>query len=249
VRSILCLLVLPASLILASAYVVLLLLLRAPAKWIDRVYTGFAEFCLLVAGTRLEVRGLEHVEPRQPYVVVANHESSWDPVVLLVALKAHPVRFVVKQEIMRTPILGRALLHSGNVCVLRTNTAGDAERIGDEMKRRRADVSILFYAEGTRARDGAFHPFKKGAFVTAVSQGLPILPVATAGTYWILPPLSLRIRPGTVVVEVGAPIATAGSSPDDRDRLRDRTHAVVGDLRARARARLRAAGCEPGGAD
>jgi 1-acyl-sn-glycerol-3-phosphate acyltransferase len=249
VRSIPCLLILPPTLILASAFTLLLLLLRAPARWIDRIYTGFAEFCLLVAGTRLEVGGLEHAEPHQPYVVVANHESSWDPVVLLVALKAHPVRFVVKQEIMRTPVLGRALLHSGNVCVVRTDTAGDTGRIGNEMQRRRPDVSILFYAEGTRARDGAFHPFKKGAFMTAISHGLPILPVATAGTYRILPPLSLRIATGTVAVEVGAPISTAGLSPDDRGRLRDRVHAAVGDLRARARARLRTAGCEPGGVD
>jgi 1-acyl-sn-glycerol-3-phosphate acyltransferase len=243
------LLVLPPALVLASLWVLFLALLGVPPAWIDRAYTGFARFALWVAGTRVEVHGLEHVRLGEAYVVVPNHESDWDPVVLMAALKQLRLRAVIKEQAARIPIFGRALLHTGNVRVERTDTAADVQRLREAMAARRPDVSMLFYAEGTRSRDGAFHAFKKGAFVTAITYQLPILPVGTAGTRRVWPPLTLRLRSGLVVVEIGPPIPVAGLTLDDRDRLRDETRRVVKELRAAARRRLRALGVEPGGID
>jgi 1-acyl-sn-glycerol-3-phosphate acyltransferase len=227
----------------------LLALIGAPSGWVDRAYTGFARFAVWVAGTRIEVNGLDHVRPGQAYVVVPNHESDWDPVVLMAALKQLRVRAVIKEQAARIPIFGRALLRTGNVRVERTHTAEDVQRIRQAMAARRPDVSMLFYAEGTRSRDGAFHAFKKGAFVTAIAYQLPILPVGTAGTRRVWPPLTLWLRSGPVVVEIGPPIPVAGLTLDDRDRLRDETHRAVGQLREAARRQLRARGIEPGGVD
>lgn len=247
VRTGLCLLVLPATLILASLWVMLLVVARAPQAWVDRTYTGFARFATWIAGTRIEVHGRERLRPGQAYVVVPNHESDWDPVVLMAALPSLRLRAVVKEEAARIPVFGRALLASGNVRVERTHTAADVERLRRAMAVRRPDVSMLFYAEGTRSRDGALHPFKKGAFATAIAHQLPILPVGTAGTRRIWPPLTLRVRSGPAVVAIGAPIPVAGLTLDDRDRLRDETHRAVRELREAARRRLRVLGCEPGG--
>jgi 1-acyl-sn-glycerol-3-phosphate acyltransferase len=243
------LLVLPAGLVLASLWVMLLVLVRAPQAWIDRAYTGFARFALWVAGTDIEVSGLEHARPGQAYVVVPNHESDWDPVVLMGALRQLRLRAIVKEQAARIPIFGRALLLTGNVRVERTHTPEDAQRIREAMATRRPDVSMLFYAEGARSRDGAFHAFKKGAFVTAIAYQLPILPVGTAGTRRIWPPLTLRVCSGPVTVEIGSPIPVAGLRLDDRDRLRDETHRAVRELRETARRRLRALGVDPGGID
>jgi 1-acyl-sn-glycerol-3-phosphate acyltransferase len=248
-RTAIALLILPAGLLLASLWVVFLALAGAPRAWIDRAYTGFARFALWVAGTCVEVTGLEHVRPGQAYVVVPNHESDWDPVVLIAALKPLRLRAVIKDQAARIPVFGRALLLTGNVRVERTHTTADVQRLREAMAARRPGVSMLFYAEGTRSRDGAFHAFKKGAFVTAVAYQLPILPVATAGTRRLWPPLTLWMRSGRVTVEVGAPIPVAGLTLDDRDRLRDETHRAVRELRAAARRRLRGLGTEPGGID
>jgi 1-acyl-sn-glycerol-3-phosphate acyltransferase len=117
------------------------------------------------------------------------------------------------------------------------------------MAERQAGVSLLFYAEGTRSRDGALHPFKKGPFATAIAAGLPILPVATAGTFRIWPPVTVRLRRGRAVVAIGEPIPVAGLGAEDREALRDRCFAVVRDLRRLARERLRQAGGDPGGVD
>ena len=241
--------VLVPGLLVISAVVVVLAVLRAPRRFIDRCYTAFADLGILVGGTRMDVSGLEHVRPGTSYVVVANHESDWDPVVLFSALRMLSMRAVIKDEMMRVPILGRALTLSGNVRVTRTQSPGDVERLRAIMRERPSDVSILFYAEGTRSRDGSLRPFKKGPFVAAIASGLPILPVATAGTYRIWPPVTVQLRRAPVAVCVGEPIEVQGLDFDDREALRERCFAAVRQLRAEARQRLRARGYEPGGID
>lgn len=241
--------ILAPTLIAMSAWAVILALFGAPRRTIDRVYTGFAGFALRVGGTPLEVEGLENLEPGRSYVVVANHESNWDPIALVAALRNLSLRFVAKKEIIAIPVFGRALLLTGNIRVERTNTQGDIHRIRQRMAERPLDRSMLFYAEGTRSRDGALHPFKKGAFVTALAYGMAVLPVGHAGCYWIWPPLKLRLRRNPVVVAIGKPIPIETLQLGDKDKLRDETHAVVTALRQRARRRVRELGGETGGID
>jgi len=241
--------VLIPALLLASALVVVLAVLRVPRRFIDRCYTGFADLGVLIGGTRIHTEGLEHLRPGTSYVVIANHESDWDPVVLFSALRRLSLRAVVKDEMMRIPLLGRALALTGNVRVTRTQSVGDVARLQATMRERPPDVSILFYAEGTRSRDGSLRPFKKGPFVTAIASGLPILPVATAGTYRIWPPVTVQLRRGPVAVCVGEPIETTGLGPGDRDALLEWCFTAVRQLRAAARQRLRTDGVEPGGID
>jgi 1-acyl-sn-glycerol-3-phosphate acyltransferase len=159
------------------------------------------------------------------------------------------IRFVLKSQLLMIPVLGAALRRTGNIAVQRTRTASDVKRIQAGMSERSPDVSILFFAEGNRSRDGSYRAFKMGAFATALDFKLPILPIAVAGTFDIWRPGSLLVRRGPIVLEIGEPIPVDGLSSEDRTGLRDRTHAAIGALRARARARLRARGVEPGGID
>lgn len=248
-RTVLAVVVLVPSILLTAGVVLLLGVLRAPRRWIDACYIGFARLAARVGGTRLHVAGLDHVAPDIGYVVIANHESDWDPVVLWATLDRLVLRAVIKREMIQLPILGPALRASGNVCVDRDERGTDTARVTAVMEERAPDVSMVFYAEGTRARDGGLHPFKKGAFTTAIRYGMPILPVATAGTYRVWPPNTLHLRALPVTVEIGAPISTSGLGDADRDALRDRCHDVVRTLRATARGKLRALGVEPGGID
>ncbi len=248
-RTTISMLILPATLIGVSAWIVLLVTVGAPRSWIDRAYHFFGWIGCLVAGTRVQVNGLENIVPGHAYVIVPNHESNWDPVVLTHALNVLPARFIAKKQVIAVPVLGAALLRSGNVRVERSNTQGDVDRIRETMADRPMDVSILFYAEGTRSRDGALHDFKKGAFVTAISYGLQILPVGHAGTYRIWRPLRFGVRSGPAVIEVGRPISVDGLQYEDRDKLRDQIFDVVRELRARARERVRELGFDPGGID
>ncbi len=202
------------------------------------LYRSIARTFLRIGGTHLETHGTAHAKPDQAYVVVCNHESGWDPFCLIVGIPALTLRFVAKEQLMRIPIFGAALRRTGNVRVVRTDTAGDARRLRECMEQRDPSVSILFFAEGTRSLDGTLAPFKSGAFVTAIGYGLPVLPVALAGTFAVWPKRLARLRPGPVVLEVGEPIETTGLTLEDRVQLRDRTRQAVLALRASARARL-----------
>jgi 1-acyl-sn-glycerol-3-phosphate acyltransferase len=243
------LLVLPAALLLYCGLALLLVCLGAGPARLQRCYVSFARLALFVGGIRLEARGAESVPGDRAFVVVLNHESGLDPLCLLASLPRLALRFVVKEPVMRIPLLGHALRRTGNMTVVRTDTRGDIERIRRGMDRRAPEVSVVFFAEGTRSRDGALHAFKLGPFATALAHSLAILPVAIAGTFRICPKGGLRLRSGRVALEVGAPISVAGLGFDARERLRDQTHAAVAALRREARRRLREAGEEPGGRD
>jgi 1-acyl-sn-glycerol-3-phosphate acyltransferase len=248
-RTAVAILVLPSAVAVIGAIAIVLALMGVSNRRIHGLYVLFAHVCLRVGGTQLTVRGADRIRPGTAYVVVPNHESNWDSPCIVAALPHVVLRFVAKQEIMRIPIFGHALRATGNIRVLRKQTQGDVARIQAVMEKRDPEVSILFFAEGTRSRDGAFHDFKMGAFATAISHGLPVLPIGIAGTRPIWPKGMLRLRRGSAVVEVGEPIAVDGLRNDDRAALRDRTRAAVAELRARARQRLREAGLDPGGID
>ena len=229
---------LPLLLLLHCLAAIALALVGASTSSVHACYVGFARACLRVAGTRLTVRGAERADPGAAYVVVSNHESAWDPVCLVAALPDVLLRFVVKRPIMRIPVFGQALRLTGNVTVVRTQTEADVQRLREGMALRAPEISMLFFAEGTRSRDRRLHRFKMGAFATAISEGLPVLPVAVAGTFEIWPKGTLRLRRAPVAIEIGAPIPTAGLAFEDRAALRDTAHDAVEALREHARKRL-----------
>jgi len=212
------------------------------------LYLLFSRTAVGLAGSRIEITGRDHIDPTQAYVVVSNHESNLDPFLIMHALPELIVRFVIKRQIMEVPLFGISLARTGNLTVERRG-AGDVQRIQQGMARRDPCVSILFFAEGTRARDGAFREFKKGAFATAIEQQLPVLPIGVAGAFFANPPGTPILRRGAVALEIGEPIPVKELVRDDRSALRDQAHEAVAALRARARDRVRAAGGSPGGTD
>jgi 1-acyl-sn-glycerol-3-phosphate acyltransferase len=206
VRGIGAIALLPFALVLWSAGALVHALLGGDPRATHRYYRGFARTCIRVAGTQLEVRGLEHLQRDQAYVVVSNHESNWDPPVILSGLPDLVIRFVLKTQLLKVPVFGPALRRTGNIAVERRQGGADVRRVQEGMSERARDVSILFFAEGNRARDGSYRPFKMGAFATALDFKLPILPIAVAGTFRIWPPGRIWLLPAPVVLEIGEPI-------------------------------------------
>lgn len=248
-RGLAALVLLPLNLVFWSAAALLYAFLGATPRAASRPYRNFSRVCLIVGGTDVERHGIEHLQAGQAYVIVSNHESNWDPPTIVASLSELVIRFVVKRQLLSVPVFGAALRRTGNIAVERTRSGADVKRIKEVMSQRDPDVSILFFAEGNRARDGSYRPFKMGAFATALDFKLPILPIAVAGTYAIWRPETIWVRRGSVVLEIGEPIPVEGLGSDDRMALRDRTHEAVAELRRRARARLRARGIDPGGVD
>lgn len=173
-----------------------------------------------IAGATLDVRGLDKVDWSKPCVVVVNHQSMIDIIALQVGLLPARLRFITKEELMHVPLLGHYMRLVGMIGIDRGNTAAGIERLKQQATRCHDDGAVVVaFAEGTRSRTGQIKPFKKGAFMLALSAGIPIVPISIEGARRVLPSDGFKVRPGVVRIDVGDPIATAGLGVADREAL------------------------------
>jgi 1-acyl-sn-glycerol-3-phosphate acyltransferase len=199
---------------------------RLPLRMAARLW---APGLLRGAGARLQIEGLERVDFSRPHVFVANHASIVDVCALFRALPV-PVRFVIKQEIAKVPFIGWYARAMGMVFIERSYARGAAERLHGVVDAVRGGASLCAFPEGTRSRNGTIAPFRGGAFQVALLAGVPVVPIAISGSGEVLPPSGFRVRPGTIRVRIGEPIANRDLQPHDRQRLAQTAHAMVVEL-------------------
>ena len=184
---------------------------------------------LALLGVRLELLGTENIDPAERYVVVANHQSTLDPPLLVVALQPHvPIRFLAKRSLFRVPVLGWGMKLYGHVCIDRASIRSSLPEIGRAESEVRTHWSTIFFAEGTRTRTGKLGEFRTGAFRIAARAGVPLLPVSIEGSFEALPPKHyvVRSRPARVRVRVHPPLA----APADREEalaMLERCRAII----------------------
>ncbi len=156
---------------------------------------------------RSRVVGREHLPWRGPAVIVANHLSLIDILVLYGLFR--PFKWVSKESVFRVPFLGWNMWLNGYVPLRR----GSAESVR-AMLARCAELlaqgsPVLVFPEGTRSADGRLQPFKDGAFRLAIQAGVPVVPVAISGTHETLPKHGMVLRNRMdAVVRVLPPIDT-----------------------------------------
>jgi 1-acyl-sn-glycerol-3-phosphate acyltransferase len=160
-------------------------------------------------------------------VVVANHQSQLDILVIYGWLDLD-FRWVMKQELRKVPFLGIACEKLGHVFIDRSDRLAAISAINQARERISGGTSIFFFPEGTRSRDGNMLPFKKGAFRMAAELQLPILPVSIKGTYQMLPPDTMRMKPGRARMVIHPPIETEGVGPENIPALMGQVREVIG---------------------
>lgn len=214
---------------LAATAIIVVSTVSPSSRLVDRIARGWARVILWAGGVRLRVTGTEHVDPSTSYVVISNHQSTFDIMAHFLALPI-PIRFLAKQELFRVPLLGWALRRLNMVPVDRF--AG--RTVYAEVEQNAATTvahgnSIIVYPEGTRTRDGDLLPFKNGAFFIAVHTGLPILPTTIAGSFEAWLPRAKIIKGGTITVAISAPVTTRGVAINDTSQLREEIRAGIAD--------------------
>jgi 1-acyl-sn-glycerol-3-phosphate acyltransferase len=205
--------------VLFTAYVAVLLLFIIPPIWAAllvlpcgrrpaRLLRHGARLTLRLAGCRLRVRGLHHLTACGPAVVVANHASYLDSVILMAALPIDYL-FVVNHLAAGWPFVGRTVKSVGHLVVDRTNGANRRACMAAMMDTLNQGSSLVVYPEGTRHRDGRLLPFQPGAFRTAIAAERPVIPVTICGSDRIWSTASLLLCRGPIDVIIHSPIASA----------------------------------------
>jgi 1-acyl-sn-glycerol-3-phosphate acyltransferase len=193
----------------------------------------FARLLFVAIGIRIDLRNSERL-PGGACVVVANHASYLDGIVMKAALPAR-FSFVIKKEVSRVPLGGLLLHRIGSEFIDRFNrhaAALDARRL---MKVAESGQALVFFPEGTFIDEPGVGKFHSGAFAIAARASLPVVPVAIRGTRRMLPASRWLPRPGRVAVLVQPPVGPLTSTTQSdvvaatRDESRRRILEVVGE--------------------
>lgn len=141
--------------------------------WI-RCYFG------LVPRWKVTVEGLENIDKEQTYVIVVNHRSMMD--ILLMYYVPLNFRWVSKKEVYKWPLFGWVLWMHGDIAIERGGRSAIKKLVADGKEWMSRGVSVTIFPEGTRGTADGLGRFKDGAFALAKSAGVPILPCVLSGT-------------------------------------------------------------------
>lgn len=181
---------------------------------------------------RVSVHGRDRIARGATYVIVANHLSLLD-VLVMFRLFTH-YTWVSKVENFRVPLIGWNMSLNGYVKLKRGDRASIVRMLDTCERELRGGTSVMIFPEGTRSRDGQLQPFKTGAFDLALRTGLPLLPVVVRGTGDALPRRGFVLRGrhdiSLSVLEPVDPATYAGLSAAE---LAERTRALFAEQLAR----------------
>jgi 1-acyl-sn-glycerol-3-phosphate acyltransferase len=175
----------------------------------------------------LELRGVEHIPVHGPLVVVPNHQTFADPVLVTIPIRRR-VYYMAWRRLFQIPLLGRfiRLLRAFPVDL-------DARDPGAVREARRRlvdeDAVVMIFPEGGRSKDGTLGRFHMGAFRLAASLGVPALPVTIAGGHASWPPGRRLPRRGRITITYHPPLSIDADA-DPRAAARDlaeRARAVI----------------------
>ena len=185
------------------------------------LFPRFSGACLRIVSrclARVRIEGLEKIPESGPLLVVCNHCSNADGMLLMahvVPAMGRPMGWLGKEEALRWPFFGWAMKQNGIFAVRRG--AGDLEAFKTARGVLDDGRVLAIFPEGTRSPTGALQEAKEGATVLAVRSGAPILPIAIIGSQRFWPKGKLLPRPGRrMTVRVGETFTLSMPKGGDR---------------------------------
>jgi 1-acyl-sn-glycerol-3-phosphate acyltransferase len=177
-----------------------------------------------VTGVRVQTIGFDQFDHSRSYIFMTNHVSNLDPPIQIPLIPKR-TSVMVKKELFKVPILGRAMRMGSLVPVDRGNRDAGIEAVRAAKSVVDQGLNMTIYVEGKRSFDGKLLPFKKGPFYLAVECGVPVIPITIVGTHYTMPKARFAIKPGLVKVIFHPPI-----EPKDfgsRDCLMEKVRSAI----------------------
>jgi 1-acyl-sn-glycerol-3-phosphate acyltransferase len=178
----------------------------------------------------LKVSGKEHIPKTGGVLLLANHQSYLDPVLIGVQLR-RPLSYLGKSELFRNPIL-RWLFFSLNAVSLRQG-AGDIHALRETIKLLKEGHILTIFPEGSRTETGELLPLQPGFALVVRKAEVPIVPVAVEGSFQSWRRGKRIFRPYPISVKFGPALNVKGLKPDEIVKLLDEAlRGLIGKLRA-----------------
>ena len=175
----------------------------------------------------VRISGREKVRRDEAYVMVANHQSLLD-ILVLFRLFVH-FKWVSKIENFRIPLIGWNMRLNRYIQLRRGERSSVVQMLTQCRETLAAGNPVMIFPEGTRSPDGRLRSFKSGAFLLAKTTGRPILPIVVEGTASALPKrgfvLQGRHRIQVTILDEIPPESFSSESPED---LALRVQALIG---------------------
>ena len=176
-----------------------------------------------------KVSGLENIDKNKTYVIVANHQSLAD-IVVMYKTRAQ-FKWVSKEAVFKVPLIGWCLSLGRHIKLTRGKFDSIKKAYRQAAIWLKKDMSVLFFPEGTRSDTDNMNNFQNGAFKLAIKENVPILPICLQGTRNAIPRGGWVFkRKAAVKVTVLPPIETKDIPPGDFARLRDITYKQLNDI-------------------
>ena len=188
----------------------------------------WSKIILRVCGVKIKVVGLENVKNHVPYIYMTNHQSYFD-IFALLAFVPSDFKFIMKQELMKIPILGFTMRKAGYISIDREDPRRAVRSLNEAARRIKNGTSVVIFPEGTRSPDGVLQSFRPGGFHLALKSGCEIVPVAISGSFRIVPKGSLKINKGCFGLSLGKPISVSPYSKKDMGLLMNRVREAMLD--------------------
>jgi 1-acyl-sn-glycerol-3-phosphate acyltransferase len=220
-----------------TLWILVVLLLTLPVLWLcllvipsgpraDRAAKRWSRAVLLLSTVRVRVTGREHLRGVGAGLLVANHASYIDPI-LLMATIPQPFHFIAKRQLADYPLIGTVIRKARHPTIDRTDLLQRLEGAENVVASLKQGNLLVVFPEGTFARPAGLLPFRLGAFRAAVETGSPIVPVAIRGARHMLPDGSRWFRRGPIDVTIGEPLRPVEQGWPEMVRLRDRTRDFI----------------------
>uniref|UniRef100_A0A8C3Q5Z4 1-acyl-sn-glycerol-3-phosphate acyltransferase n=1 Tax=Geospiza parvula TaxID=87175 RepID=A0A8C3Q5Z4_GEOPR len=172
-----------------------------------------------IFGIQIVVKGKENLRTKKPFVLVLNHQTSLDILVMMEILPRRCVP-IAKKEILYMGTFGLACWLAGVIFIdrkRREESIGTLTEVAHSLHK--DNLRVLIFPEGTRNHGGSMLPFKRGAFQLAVKAQVPIIPVVLSSYDNFYNQKEKKFTPGKMTIQILPEVETLGLGPDDVPKL------------------------------
>lgn len=180
----------------------------------NRKAIKWSRLLLKIAGTTLEVDGLDFLPKEGPILFVANHQSNFDIPLMISAI---PVKkgFIAKKELEKMPMVRGWMRYLKCIFMDRSDIRQQVKAINEGASFIKKGYPLVLFPEGTRSEDGNLREFKAGGLKLATKSGATIVPITIKGSIDIMRKGTLIIKPANVKIIIHQPYVMHGKDTSE----------------------------------